>query len=69
MKEERIVRKQRMVTEPLLGSQLHEGRHDHFLISSVRTVPTIGENLQAETSFGVESALTPLLGKKDEGSI
>jgi hypothetical protein len=29
-------------------------------------MPTINENLKMETSFSVGSALTPLLGKKDE---
>jgi hypothetical protein len=32
-------------------------------------MPAIGEILQTETSFNVESALTPLLSKKDEGSV
>jgi hypothetical protein len=32
-------------------------------------MPTIDENLQKEISFNVGSALTPLLGKKDEGSV
>jgi hypothetical protein len=68
-KEEKFVRKQRTVIEPLLGSQRHEGRHDHFLIPRVEIVPTISENLQTETSFSVESAWTPLLDKKDEVSI
>jgi hypothetical protein len=30
---------------------------------------TVDENLKMETSFSVGSALTPLVGKKDEGSI
>jgi hypothetical protein len=30
---------------------------------------TIGEILQTEISFNVGSTLTPLLGKKDEGSV
>jgi hypothetical protein len=30
---------------------------------------TIDENLKMEISFSVGLALTPLLGKKDEGSI
>jgi hypothetical protein len=32
-------------------------------------MPTIGEILQTEISFNVGSTLTPLLGKKDEGSV
>jgi hypothetical protein len=32
-------------------------------------MPTIDENLQTGTSFSVGSASTPLLGKKDEGSV
>jgi hypothetical protein len=32
-------------------------------------VPTIDENLKIETRFRVGLALTPLLGKKDEGSV
>jgi hypothetical protein len=32
-------------------------------------MPSVGENLQIETSFSVGSTLTPLLVKKDEGSI
>jgi hypothetical protein len=37
-----------------------------FLISWVEIVPTIGRNLQTETSFSVGSALTSLLGETDE---
>jgi hypothetical protein len=47
----------------------NEGWCNHFLSSSVGIVPTISENLQTETSFRVGSASTPLLGKKDEGSV
>jgi hypothetical protein len=32
-------------------------------------MPTIDENLQIEASFRVGSTLTPLLSKKDEGSV
>jgi hypothetical protein len=32
-------------------------------------MPTIDKNLQMGTSFSMGSASTPLLGKKDEGSI
>jgi hypothetical protein len=32
-------------------------------------MPTIDENLKMETSFSVGSALTPLLGKTNEGSV
>jgi hypothetical protein len=53
MKEERFMGKQRTVIKPLLGFQWHEGRRDHFLISRVRIVPTIDENLQTETMFRV----------------
>jgi hypothetical protein len=58
-----------MVIEPLLWSQRHEGSHDHSLNSRVRIVLTIGEILQMKISFRVGSALTLLLGKKDEGSV
>jgi hypothetical protein len=69
MKEERFVGKQIMVIEALLWSQWYEGRGDHSLNSRVGIVPAIGQILQAETSFRVGSALTPLLGKKDKASI
>jgi hypothetical protein len=58
-----------MVTKPLLWSQQHESRLEHFLNSKVGNMPTIIENLQSRTSFSVQSALTPLLTKNDEGSI
>jgi hypothetical protein len=32
-------------------------------------MPTIGEILQTKISFNVGSTLTPLLSKKDEGSV
>jgi hypothetical protein len=46
-----------MVIGPLLWSQWHEGRHDHFLNSEVRIMPTINEILKMEMSFSVGSAL------------
>jgi hypothetical protein len=32
-------------------------------------MPIIDENMKIETNFSVGSAMTPLLGKKDEGSV
>jgi hypothetical protein len=58
-----------MVIEPLLWSRRQEGRLDHFLNSRVGIMPNNDENLPTEISFSVGSILTPLLGKKDEGSI
>jgi hypothetical protein len=58
-----------MVIEPLPWFLRHEGRRDHSLNSRVRIVPTNDENLRMEISSCVGSALTPLLCKKDEGSI
>jgi hypothetical protein len=52
-KEERFIRKQKTVMGPLLWSQRHKGRHDHFFNSRVGIVPTISEILQTETSFNV----------------
>jgi hypothetical protein len=66
-KEERFVRKQRMVIWTTSWFQRHECRHDHFL--KVRIMPTIGEILHTEISFNVGSILTPLLSKKDEASV
>jgi hypothetical protein len=58
-----------MVTEPLLWFQRHEGRRDHSLSFRVGDRPTISEILQIETRFRVGSASTPLLRKKDAGSV
>jgi hypothetical protein len=44
-KEERFVRKQRMVIEPLPWFQRHEGRRDYFPNFQVRIVPNNNENL------------------------
>jgi hypothetical protein len=44
---------------PLLWSQRHDGRLDHFVNFRVKNMPTIEENLKMETSFGVGSTLTP----------
>jgi hypothetical protein len=52
-----VLEKQRTVIEPLLWSQWHESRLDHFLNSRVRNMPTISENLQTETNFRAGSAL------------
>jgi hypothetical protein len=67
--EERFIRNQRMVIESLSWFERLEGRCDHFLNSQVRIMPTIGAILQTEMSFNVGSTLTPLLSKKDEGSV
>jgi hypothetical protein len=67
--EERSIRNQRMVIESFPWFERHKGRRDHFLNSEVRIMPTIGEILQTEISFNVGSTLTPLLSKKDEGSV
>jgi hypothetical protein len=67
--KERFIRNQRMVIESVPWFERHEGRRDHFLNSQVRIMPTIGEILQTKISFNVGSTLTPLLGKKDEGSV
>jgi hypothetical protein len=40
-----VIVKHRMVIEPLLGSQRHKGRHDHFFNSRVGKMPTIGQEL------------------------
>jgi hypothetical protein len=64
-----VLRKQRTVIEPLLWSLWQEGWLDHFLNSGVGIMPNNDENLLMETSFSVGSILTPLLSKKDEGSI
>jgi hypothetical protein len=58
-----------MVVEPLPWFQRHEGRRDHFLNSQVGIVPNNNEDLATETSFSVGSTLTPLLAKKNEGSV
>jgi hypothetical protein len=54
---------------PLLWFQQHEGRRGHSFNSSVGIMPTNDENLKMEISSHVGSALTPLLGKKEEGSV
>jgi hypothetical protein len=41
------------VLGPLLWSQRHEGRRDHFLNSMVGNMNTISENSNMETCFGV----------------
>jgi hypothetical protein len=48
---------QRAVIEPLIWSQRHESRCDHFLIFRVGIVPTIDENLKMETNFSVGRAV------------
>jgi hypothetical protein len=58
-----------MVIKPLPWFQRYESRCDHFLNSQVGIVLTNDKNLPTETNFSVGSILTPLLGKKDEGSI
>jgi hypothetical protein len=40
-----VIGKQRTVIKPLLWSQRHEGRSDHFLNSRVGNMPTIGREL------------------------
>jgi hypothetical protein len=67
--EERFIRNQRMVIESFPWFGRHEGMRDHFLNPQVRIMPTIGEIFQTEISFNVGSTLTPLLCKKDEGSV
>jgi hypothetical protein len=67
--EERFIRNQIMVIESFFLFERHEGRCDHFLNSQVRIVPTISAILQTGISFNVGSTLTPLLSKKDEGSV
>jgi hypothetical protein len=67
--EERFIRNQRMVIELFSWFEWHEDRCDHFLNSQVRIMPTISAILQTGIGFNVGSTLTPLLNKKNEGSV
>jgi hypothetical protein len=45
-KEERFLGKQGTVVEPLIWSEQHDSRLDHFLNSRVGNMPTIGRELE-----------------------
>jgi hypothetical protein len=67
--EKRFIRNQRMVIESFSWFERHEDRCDYFLNSQVRIMHTISAILQTRIGFNVGSTLTPLLSKKDEGSV
>jgi hypothetical protein len=67
--EERFIKNQRMVIKSFSWFERHEDRCDHFLNNQVRIIPTISAILLTGISFNVGSTLTPLLSKKDEGSV
>jgi hypothetical protein len=67
--KERFIRNQRIVIKSFSWFERLEDRCDHFLNSQVMIMATIGAMLQTEINFNVGSTLTPLLSKKDEGSV